>query len=139
MKLRPYQAEGVEASLSYFGNGGTRGVVVAPTGSGKSHMIAEIGRRLDGDAVVFQPSREILEQNAAKLTAAGCAPAIHSASLGRREVGRVTWAAVVDLVGLVRTFGKIEDLELRPGGVSGKKWAVWSGRRQLTNVYMEAP
>ena len=95
MTLRAYQAEAVEASLRYLRNGGgDRGVLIAPTGSGKSHMIAEIVRNLDGDAVVFQPSREILEQNAAKLVAASCRPAIHSASLGRREVGRVTLATI---------------------------------------------
>ena len=94
MTLRTYQAEGVEASLRYLRNGGDRGVLIAPTGSGKSHIIAEIVRNLDGDAVVFQPSREILEQNAAKLAAAGCRPAIHLASLGRREVGRVTLATI---------------------------------------------
>lgn len=44
------------------------------------------------------------------------------------------WAAVVDLVGLVDMFGRVEDMELRPGGVRGQKWSIWTGDRQLTNV-----
>ncbi len=64
-----------------------------------------------------------------------------SLALYYQQVGRAIrphpekpWAAVVDLVGVTDMFGRIEDMELRPGGVSGQKWSVWSGRRQLTNV-----
>lgn len=32
MTLRPYQREGVEASPRYLGNGGNRGVPIAPSG-----------------------------------------------------------------------------------------------------------
>jgi DNA repair protein RadD len=55
-----------------------------------------------------------------------------------QQVGRVvrtdatkTSARVVDLVGLSRGFGRIENLELRNDG--GPKWAFYSGKRRLTN------
>ena len=43
-------------------------------------------------------------------------------------------AHVVDLVGLVRMFGNVEDLVLRPGGARDDLWTVCSGSRALTNV-----
>ena len=93
-RLRPYQTGLVEAAAGYHEGGGQAGVLVAPTGSGKSHVIAKLVDRIGGNVVVFQPSREILVQNAAKLTAAGQRPKIFSASLSRRQVGRVTLATI---------------------------------------------
>jgi DNA repair protein RadD len=65
-----------------------------------------------------------------------------SLALYYQQVGRAIrlhpekpWAAVVDMVGLVDMFGRIEDMELRPGGARGQKWSIWSGDRQLTNVH----
>jgi DNA repair protein RadD len=75
------------------------GLVVLPTGSGKSLVIADVVSRLDGPCVVFQPSKEILEQNFAKFVAYGYRPAIYSASVGQRRVGQITLATI----GSVRT------------------------------------
>jgi hypothetical protein len=46
---------------------------------------------------------------------------------------------IVDMVGNVDQFGKIEDLKLVAGGKSGEQWAVYSGDTQLTNTYLGAP
>jgi superfamily II DNA or RNA helicase len=99
-KLRPYQQDASDAAVDYLTNGdkSRHGLIVAPTGSGKSLLIADIVERLDGETVVFQPSREILKQNAAKLAAYGREPAVFSASLGRREVGQVTLATIGSVV-----------------------------------------
>ncbi len=95
--LRPYQQAAVDASLAYLQDrklAGRNGIVVQPTGGGKSLVIAALCDRLDAPALVFQPSREILEQNAEKLAHYGYRAAVFSASLGRREVGRITLATV---------------------------------------------
>ena len=42
-------------------------------------------------------------------------------------------AFVIDLVGLVEKFGRIEDLQVGNGG--GNKWFIHSNGKQLTNVY----
>ena len=42
--------------------------MVLPTGSGKSLVIAEIANRLNDHVLIFQPSKEILEQNFFKVT-----------------------------------------------------------------------
>lgn len=95
-KLREYQQEAVDAAVKFF-EGTTRrnGLVVLPTGAGKSLVIANIAYRLDAPVIVFQPSKEILEQNYAKLCAYGVMDTgIFSASFGRREVRKITFATI---------------------------------------------
>lgn len=63
--------------------------------SGKSLVIADIAHRLDGNVLVFQPSKEILEQNFAKLKSYGeedCS--IYSASFNSKEINRITFATI---------------------------------------------
>ena len=63
-KLRDYQQKASDAAVSFFNNRAkkTNVIMVLPTGSGKSLIIADIAARLDGHTLVFQPSKEILEQ-----------------------------------------------------------------------------
>ena len=99
--LRPYQQEAVDASLAYLLDAslaGRHGIVVQPTGGGKSLVIANIVKRLPGQSIVLQPSKEILEQNAAKLASYGHRPAIFSASFGRQEIGRITLATIGSVI-----------------------------------------
>ena len=71
-QLREYQKEAVDAAVRFFDNGLKRnGLIVLPTGAGKSLVIANIAYRLDAPVLVFQPSKEILEQNYAKLQTYG--------------------------------------------------------------------
>ena len=62
---------------------------------------------------------------------------IHYQQIGRcvRPHPSKPLAHVVDLVGLVKQFGKVEDLVIRPGGFRGEQWTVCSGTRALTNCY----
>lgn len=93
--LRPYQQRASDACMEFFGQKKKQaGVVVAPCGSGKSHLVADVSRRLGEPVVIFQPRKEILEQNLNKLRAAGMHPKIFSASMGRKEVGDVTLATI---------------------------------------------
>lgn len=63
--------------------------------SGKSLVIADIASRLEGHTLVFQPSKEILEQNYLKLCSYGVLDcSIYSASFGRKEVSRITFATI---------------------------------------------
>ena len=72
-KLRDYQQKASDAAVSFFNNRAkkTNAIMVLPTGSGKSLIIADIAVRLDGHTLVFQPSKEILEQNFKKLCSYG--------------------------------------------------------------------
>lgn len=64
-KLRDYQQKASDSAVSFFSNKAkkTNAIMVLPTGSGKSLIIADIAARLEGHTLVFQPSKEILEQN----------------------------------------------------------------------------
>ena len=69
--------------------------MVLPTGSGKSLIIADIAARLDGHTLVFQPSKEILEQNFKKLCSYGILDcSIYSASFNSKEISRITFATI---------------------------------------------
>lgn len=95
-ELRPYQREAVDAAVTFFdspmqGNG----LIVSPTGAGKSLVIANIAYRLDAPVLIFQPSKEILEQNYHKLLSYGVLDAgIFSASFNSKEVRKVTFATI---------------------------------------------
>lgn len=95
-ELRDYQKEasdkGVEFLLSK--NSYHSGVIVAPTGSGKSLIIADIAKKLDGNMIVFQPSKELLDQNYEKFTSYGNEAKIYSASKNTKEIGKVTFATI---------------------------------------------
>lgn len=108
--LRPYQQAAVDRSLAYLRDPrmrGRHGLVVAPTGSGKSLVIAGIAAGLDHPCLVFQPSKEILEQNRAKLEAYGYRPSIFSASFGKRDIGSVTLATIGSVMRHLSAFQDI--------------------------------
>lgn len=96
-KLRDYQQKSSDAAVSFFNNKAkkTNAIMVLPTGSGKSLIIADIAARLDGHTLVFQPSREILEQNFKKLCSYGILDcSIYSASFNSKEISRITFATI---------------------------------------------
>ena len=94
--LRPYQQQAVDAAVRYFTNGNRRnGLIVLPTGSGKSLVIANIINRLDCPVLVFQPSKEILMQNFEKLCSYGVMDcSIYSASCNSKQINRITFATI---------------------------------------------
>jgi len=105
--LRDYQEEGTDAGVEYLldkKRKGKNGIIVAPTGGGKSLLIASIATRLKEPSVIFQPSKEILQQNAIKLAHYGYPAAIFSASFGRRERGPITLATIGSVVAEPEAF-----------------------------------
>ncbi len=66
--------------------------------------------------------------------------ALYYQQVGRalRPHPRKKEAHIVDMVGNVGRFGRVEAMTLRPGGKTGQKWAFYSGRRRLTNSFIEA-
>lgn len=98
-ELRDYQKNASDAGVQYFlspqkSTGSNNGIIVAPTGSGKSLIIADIANRLEGRVLVFQPRKELLKQNYEKYVSYGNPASIYSASLNRKEVGEVTFATI---------------------------------------------
>lgn len=95
--LRDYQQKASDAAVAYFKDTKkkTNAIMVLPTGSGKSLIIADIANRLDGHTLVFQPSKEILEQNFKKFCSYGVLDcSIYSASFNSKEISRITFATI---------------------------------------------
>lgn len=96
---RPYQQEAIDRSVRFLrSTKGKNGLVILPTGSGKSICIAGIVKALGEPTLVFQPSKEILAQNAAKYASYGYDCGIYSASAGQKKLRDVTFATVGSVV-----------------------------------------
>jgi len=100
-QLRPYQKEAATAAVDFF-NSNIKGnaIEVLPTGSGKSLVIAKIAEELNEPVLVFQPTKEILEQNYQKFLAYEGEQnvGIYSASVGRKEIRPVTFATIGSVI-----------------------------------------
>lgn len=92
--LREYQQEAVDAGLSV-----NNGLLVLPTGSGKSHVIAELVNRTDGKSIILQPTKEILESNLDKIQRAGFRDvAVYSASMGEKRLAKASYATIGSII-----------------------------------------
>lgn len=103
--LRPYQQTAVNRVIEHFREGDDPAVVVLPTGSGKSLVIAELARLARGRVLVLAHVRELVEQNHAKYEAYGLEADIFSAGLKRKENGRqVVFASVQSVTNALAEF-----------------------------------
>lgn len=92
---RYYQDEAISAAVAFFHDADHRHAIeILPTGSGKSVVIANIGKQLKHKTIVLQPSKEILEQNFAKFRSYGFRAGIYSASAGSKRVENMTFATI---------------------------------------------
>lgn len=87
MPLRDYQRNAVDKTLEFIDSKKSKapGYIIAPSGCGKSHIIAGLTHELAVPTLVFQPSREILLQNLGKYTDYGHTASVWSASLNQKE------------------------------------------------------
>ncbi|SDN81648.1 ATP-dependent helicase IRC3 [Vreelandella arcis] len=98
-QLRPYQSAAVSRVVAHFRASHEPAVVVLPTGSGKSLVIAELARLARGRVLVLAHVRELVEQNHAKYRAYGLEADIFSAGLKRKEASRqVVFGSVQSVV-----------------------------------------
>lgn len=104
-RLRPYQQEAVARVVAHFRASSDPALVVLPTGSGKSLVIAELARLARGRVLVLAHVRELVEQNHAKYQAYGLTADIFSAGLKRKEAGRqVVFGSVQSVVRNLPSF-----------------------------------
>lgn len=110
-QLRPYQRDAVDAVWNHIAKSDTNPAVVLPTGSGKTHVIAELCRdavqKWNGRVIVVAHVKELIEQAAGKLQAV--APdlpvGVFSAGLGRRDLG-----CAVTIAGIQSVYQRAHDL-----------------------------
>lgn len=110
-QLRPYQSESIDLSVAFFKEHSNHksGLVILPTGSGKSVVIAKILEPLEGKTIVLQPSKEILEQNYEKFSNYGKA-SIYSASAGEKRIDKVTFCTIGSIINKKHLFKGLQNI-----------------------------
>ena len=93
--LRDYQQEAVSSVLKHFRQTNESAVIVLPTGSGKSLVIAELARLAKRKILVLTHVKELVEQNHQKYESYGVTAGIYSAGLKHKETQhQVTFASI---------------------------------------------
>jgi DNA repair protein RadD len=111
VKLRDYQYEAIEHTWRWLQRAKTAPVIVLPTGSGKSIVIAEMARRvveLKRRVIVLAHRKELLEQNASELRTLvpSLDVGIYSAGLRQRDTEHaVVFAGIQSVVNRASEFG----------------------------------
>ena len=92
IKLRPYQTESIESTLRYMAENDGNPLIVLPTGTGKSVVIAEFCRQIlqqwpDTKILIVTHVRELIRQNYDELKALWpeAEAGINSAGLNKRD------------------------------------------------------
>lgn len=94
-KLRDYQQEAVNATLTHFRKTDEAAVIVLPTGAGKSLVIAELARLARRRILVLAHVKELVEQNHDKYQSYGLTAGIFAAGLKQKNnQHQVTFASV---------------------------------------------
>lgn len=94
-QLRDYQKESADIAVQTLRTSDKPFVLLLATGAGKSLVIADICHQLNEPVLILQPSKEILEQNYAKLKSYGVEDvSIYSASVGQKKISKFTYATI---------------------------------------------
>lgn len=103
--LRNYQQQAVTATLNHFRHSHESAIIVLPTGSGKSLVIAELARLARGKLLILTHVQELVEQNHAKFEALGLTAGLFSAGLGKRDnQAQVTFASIQSIANSLSEF-----------------------------------
>lgn len=103
--LRPYQQAAADAALDAFKNSRTNGLIIIPTGGGKSWIIADIAKRLGQPLLIFCPSKELVLQDYQKMCLIDPSIAsVFSASVGVKEISQITFATIGTAIHQLHSF-----------------------------------
>ncbi len=124
-KLRAYQTEAINDCLDFiYKKNAKYGIVVAPTGAGKSLIVANLAKELKQPVLCLQPSKELLEQNYEKYTSYGLEASVFSASLGKKEVGDVIFATPKSVANSIELFSHIKYIIIDECHLGTKKGGI---------------
>lgn len=104
-ELRDYQKNASDAAVNFFLDDSKdyNALIISPTGSGKSLLIADIAYRLNADVLVFCPQKEILQQNYEKAKSYGIECSMYSASVNQKKISKVTFCTI----GSVKNYSEL--------------------------------
>lgn len=107
-QLRDYQ-DGMATSIIEAFKVPQPFLAVAATAAGKSLIIAEVCHRLGKPVLILQPSKEILQQNYAKLLSYGIEGiAMYSASMNSKKIAKYTFATIGSIKNKPELFQQFE-------------------------------
>ncbi|MBQ3446424.1 MAG: DEAD/DEAH box helicase family protein, partial [Synergistaceae bacterium] len=113
--LRDYQLKAIRETYKYLREHDGNPCIVAPTGSGKAHIIAGfcediLKRKPDAKILVLSHVKELLVQDAEKIRLAWPeAPlGIYSAGLGTKEISSITVAGIQSIWRKPEELGRID-------------------------------
>jgi len=107
-QLRDYQERAFTEVLEYYNSPSKKkAIIIAPCAAGKSLYIAATANAIDDNILVIQPNKELLAQNYEKYISYGNEASIYSASMGSKEIGKVTFATPLSLKGKAGLFQKV--------------------------------
>lgn len=115
MKLRKYQEEAIQSIYQWFEAGKNAPLIVTPTGSGKSVILAEFIRGAcqqyrDTNVLVVTHVKELVDQDAAAIKRVwpGADVGIYSAGLGKRQLKQITVASVQSVYNKPHFHGRFD-------------------------------
>ena len=116
MQLRKYQSRSIEMLYSWIEKNKGHVCVVMPTGSGKSHVIAELCKNAlqtwpETRILMLTHVKELIEQNAEKMRLhwPDAPLGIYSASVGQRQLGEpITFAGIQSVRNKAKEIGHID-------------------------------
>jgi DNA repair protein RadD len=129
-KLRPYQQQAVDSAKRYYADKHQKKPVlmVEPTGCGKSLIIAEIANQVDAPLLVFQPTKEILQQNYNKMCEYNIfGVTIYSASMNQKNIGNITLATIGSVYKKPQDFKHFKYVLVDEGDLVNAKGGIYKG------------
>lgn len=106
--------------------------------SGKSLVIADIASRMEGPLLVFQPSKEILQQNFAKLQSYGIFDCgCYSASVGCKDINRITFATIGSVMNHMSDFDCFKNIIIDECFPHDQYVSTENGKRKIGTLYQE--
>lgn len=123
-ELRDYQERALQDALSFLKTYKKPGILVAPTAAGKSLLIANIVKEYGKNAIVLQPSVELLKQNHDKYNSYGFEASIYSASANSKQIGEVTFATIGSVKDISHQFSHVELLILDECHISSRSGSL---------------
>lgn len=107
-KLRRYQEEAVQAVRESLRNPSSRPLLVLPTGSGKSHILAEVANlafKKGNKTLILAHRKELISQNTEKIEGLGLEVGIYCASLKRKETDKqITVGTITSVINNLDAF-----------------------------------
>lgn len=142
MSLRPYQSRAIQDLYNWLSKHQGHPCLVLPTGSGKSHIVAELCRDAlqnwpETRILMLTHQKELIEQNAAKLRDhwPGAPLGICSASIGRKDLDEpITFAGIQSVRNKAQQIGHIDLCIIDECFVAGTKVETPSGQVDIDKV-----